>query len=60
MLRAVGYDPKTRTLEVVFHTGEVYQYENVPASEYQGLLNAKSVGQYMRANIMDVYSYVRL
>ncbi len=60
MLRAVGYDRKTHTLEVVFHTGHVYQYEDVPASEYDGLLEAESKGTYMRAHIMDVYPYVRL
>jgi hypothetical protein len=60
MLRAVGYDRKTRTMEVVFNTGQVYQYENVPSSEYKGLLNARSKGEFMQANIIDVYPYTRL
>jgi hypothetical protein len=60
MLRAVGYDRKSRIMEVLFNTGQVYQYENVPSSEFNGLLNAKSKGEYMHANIIDVYPFVRL
>ena len=55
MIHAVGYDRKTRTMEVVFNTGQVYHYENVPLSEYNGLMKAKSKGKYMQANIIDDY-----
>ena len=30
MLYAVGYGSKTHTLEVVFNTGGIYQYYDVP------------------------------
>ena len=29
-LRTVGYDPITRTLEIEFQDGAVYQYDGVP------------------------------
>jgi hypothetical protein len=60
MLRAVGYEPSSRTMKVVFRTGEVYEYEDVPQSEYDGLLEAKSIGKYMQSNIIDVYPYVKV
>ena len=55
MIQAVGYDAKTRTLEVVFNSGQTYCYEDVPPKIYKGLLDADSKGRYMRAEIIDVY-----
>jgi hypothetical protein len=55
MIQAVGYDPKTRTLEVVFNSGRTYCYEDVPSKVYKELMAADSKGQYMRAAIIDVY-----
>ncbi len=55
MIHAVGYDKETRTLEVVFNSGRVYQYYDVPSEEYEGLMAAESKGRYMRACIIDVY-----
>jgi hypothetical protein len=60
MIHAVGYDRKTRTLEVIFNSGRVYCYENVPASEYKGLMGADSKGQYMKYNIIDMYPCYQL
>ena len=60
MIQAVGYDPDTQELEIVFNSGNVYRYVNVPQKEYEGLMSADSKGQYMRANIIDVYPYHRV
>ena len=60
MIHAVGYDRKSRTLEVIFNSGRTYCYENVPASEYKGLMAAQSKGQYMRYNIIDMYPCYQL
>ena len=55
MIQAVGYDPKTRTLEVVFNSGRTYCYEDVPPKVYKELMAADSKGRYMRAEIIDMY-----
>jgi len=60
MIHAVGYDPKTQTLEVVFNSGQTYRYEDVPPEEYEGLMAAESKGRYMRAYIIDAYPYYPL
>jgi hypothetical protein len=60
MIHAVGYDRKRRTLEVVFNSGRVYCYENVPATQYKGLMGADSKGQYMRYHIIDMYPCYQL
>ena len=59
MIHAVGYNEQARHLEVVFTSGRVYCYEDVPPDEFEGLLQADSKGRYMRANIIDMYPYRR-
>lgn len=60
MVHAIGYDSKTRTLEVVFNSGRTYVYEDVPPKIYKELMAAESKGQYMRAEIIDCYSCSQL
>jgi hypothetical protein len=60
MIDAVGYDAKTRILEVLFNSGKIYGYEDVPPKVYKGLMAADSKGRYMLAEIIDVYSDYRI
>lgn len=55
MIQAVGYDPKTRILEIVFNNGQTYGYEGVPPQVYKELMAADSKGQYLRSAIIGVY-----
>lgn len=55
MIRAVGYDPATQELEVVFNSGKTYRYRGVPEQVYTDLLAAESKGQYMQANVIGAY-----
>lgn len=56
-IRSVGYDPNTRTLEIEFHSGGIYQYSAVPEIVYQGLMRAFSKGSYFHDHIKDRYSF---
>ena len=60
MLDLVGYDAKSQVLEVVFNTGDRYRYLDVPASEYEGLMSAESIGLYMHKHIIGRYDYERV
>lgn len=60
MLRLAGYDAKSEVLEVVFNSGERYRYKAVPRSEYERLMSAESIGQYMHRHIIGHYDYQRL
>jgi len=60
MLEAVGYDANLQILEVIFNTGDKYRYKEVPAFEYDGLMNAESIGRYMHRNIIGHYDYERI
>jgi non-canonical purine NTP pyrophosphatase (RdgB/HAM1 family) len=57
---AVGYDPKTRVLEVEFQQGRVYQYIDVEPDTHRLLMKADSVGTYFQSSIMGHYRYKRL
>ncbi len=60
-LKAVGYDPATKTLEIEFLNGGLYQYSGVSESVYQGLMSAASHGQYFDNHIKKGgYSFRKL
>jgi len=44
---SVGYDSERFELEVEFHNGRVYRYEQVPIAASRLLLQAPSVGEYI-------------
>lgn len=52
-LRSVGYDAESRTLEIEFASGLVYQYFDVPEDVYEGLMAAPSHGEYFGRHIRD-------
>lgn len=56
----IGYDEASRTLEILFRNGRLYQYFDVPLADYQGLMNAASHGQYLNAHIKGRYRYARV
>lgn len=56
----VGYDAGSATMEIMFSDGRIYQYFDVPAHVYDGLLGAASVGQYFHREIRGVYRYARI
>ncbi len=60
-ISSIGYDTRTQTLEIEFHSGSVYQYHRVPSGLYQGLMSASSHGQYFDAYIKrGGYAYTRV
>jgi len=54
-IAAVGHDPDTNRMVVQFKNGGLYEYPDVPVSEYQLLMSAESVGRYYSANIRGKY-----
>jgi hypothetical protein len=54
-IRSLGYDPSSRTLEVEFHSGGLYQYSGVPGAIYQGFMRAASKGSYFHDHIRGRY-----
>lgn len=57
-IASIGYE--SRTLEIEFHSGGIYQYDGVPESIHRGIMSAPSHGQYFHQHIKDVYPYRKI
>lgn len=60
MMRDVGYDPKSETLEIGFNSGKVYQYFEVEQEIFDDLMNASSKGRYFLDEIEPFYAYTQV
>lgn len=55
-IHSIGYDDNTGILVVKFRgAGGTYEYDRVPKTEYENLLNAESVGGYFSSKIRNKY-----
>lgn len=53
----IGYEQKTRMLQVEFIAGSVYQYSNVPNTVYHDFMRAPSHGRFFESFIKRNYTY---
>jgi sucrose-6-phosphate hydrolase SacC (GH32 family) len=61
MVNAVGYDLSEETLYVEFsNTGYIYAYYEVEVEIFKELLEASSIGSYIRNNVIDCYGYDKM
>ncbi len=66
MVRSVGYDSQTQTLEVEFLSGWVYQYcwvyqyYGLPDHMHDRMMEAPSKGRFLNMHIRDSYPYSRV
>ena len=54
-LRRVGYCGADRTLRIEFKAGRVWDYLQVPLSEYEALMQADSLGRYFSSHIRNCF-----
>lgn len=59
-INEIGYDEQSRTLEIAFRNGSVYQYFDVPATVYRELMQSSSHGQFLNRQIRTQYRYARV
>ena len=50
-VRSIGYDELTFELEIEFHNGRAYRYQQVPIAAYRLLLRAPSIGEFVNTQI---------
>jgi len=55
-----GFDPVNRTLLLVFADGSQYRYREASEEVFQGLLTARSKGQYFNEHIRFRLPFERL
>jgi hypothetical protein len=59
-IQAAAYAERQALLYLLFHSGEVYRYFEVPQWQYQELLTADSKGRYFGRNIRGRFRYERI
>jgi hypothetical protein len=59
-LKSVGYDEKTRVLEIEFHHGGIYRYYDVPADTHSALMKAESKGKYFQSHIRNKFRFEKI
>lgn len=59
-LVSAGYDMETKTLEVEYASGIVYQYYEVPQALYTEFITSKSKGSFLNRNISGKFRYARV
>lgn len=57
VIHAIGYDDETSVLEIIFNSGQIYQYRNAPRVVYEQLASSESKGKYFQENIRDEFEY---
>lgn len=59
-IRTVGYDARSRMLEIEFSSGSIVQYSGVSDEVHRRLLNSPSPGSYFRDQIEENFSSKRV
>jgi len=57
---AIHYDPASATLKIVFVSGTVYEYRNVPGKIYKAMKAAPSKGIYFNKHIKEKYPFEKI
>lgn len=55
VVSSVGYDPDTKTMELEFSDGSLYEYYDVPAAIHRRLMEAESVGRFLNRFVTPGY-----
>lgn len=57
---ALGFDDTEQIVYVEFMNGSMYIYKGVSKNEFEGLLNAPSIGSYLHRNFKNFFPYERI
>jgi hypothetical protein len=60
VIRSIGFDSDTSTLEVEFNNGAVWQYLGFPESDWYAFRNSESKGKFFNKEIKNHYSESRI
>lgn len=59
-IASIGYDVRSKTLEIEFHSGVIYRYLAVPPAAFEALKNAESKGRHFTRYIRNKFEYHRV
>ena len=61
VIASMGYAAARRILEIEFHSGDIYDYFDVPKEEYAAFRSAESKGTYLNQTFkLRGYRYLRV
>ena len=59
-IRSVGFDSRSRVLEIEFGDGSIVQYSGVSDEVHRRFVNSPSPGSYYRDNIEESFTAKRM
>ena len=60
VVAAIRYDPGTYTLRVIYVSGSIYDYKDVPEKVYKEMKEAFSKGEFLNKNIKPNYEFEKV
>lgn len=60
VIARMEYSPEKQLLRIIFLSGNVYEYLDVPRQEYNAMRAARSKGTYLNQYIKGKYEYRKL
>ncbi|GAA4449804.1 MAG: KTSC domain-containing protein [Chitinophagaceae bacterium] len=60
VIASFDYQDAQHVLDIRFHSGRVYRYENVPLAIVEALRRARSKGSYYNRQIRNKFRFMRL
>ncbi|MBV9961344.1 MAG: KTSC domain-containing protein [Parafilimonas sp.] len=60
VIASFHYNVETNVLTIVFVSGIVYHYKNVPEKIYKNMKNSTSKGIYFNRNIKDKFEFEKV
>ncbi len=60
VVSAISYDSQSQTLRVIFVSGTVYNYKEVPEQVYKEMKTSGSKGSYLNMHIKGKYVFEKI
>jgi len=60
VVSAIRYNADTRTLRIIFVSGMIYDYKNVPEEVYNEMKSSGSKGAYLNLHIKGRYTFEKI
>jgi len=60
VVAAIRYDSTISTLRVIYVSGSVYDYKQVPEKVYKEMRNASSKGEFLNKHIKPNYEFEKI
>jgi len=60
VVAAIKYDEKNSKLRVIYTSGNIYDYKNVPPEIYSEMKTASSKGEYLNKQIKPNYEFEKI